>query len=75
MCIRDRTSSWLALVVVEQVNSTSGIGYMIELARTYGQTEIIVVGLALYAVLGLVSDKAVRLLQKRVLRWRKTLDN
>ena len=46
-----------------------------ELARTYGQTEIIVVGLALYAVLGLVSDKAVRLLQKRVLRWRKTLDN
>jgi len=69
------TSSWLALVVVEQVNSTSGIGYMIELARTYGQTEIIVVGLALYAVLGLVSDKAVRLLQKRVLRWRKTLDN
>lgn len=69
------TSSWLALVVVEQVNSTSGIGYMIELARTYGQTEVIVVGLALYAVLGLASDWAVRLLQKRVLRWRNTLDN
>jgi len=69
------TASWLALVVVEQVNSVSGIGYMIELARTYGQTEIIVVGLALYAVLGLGSDWLVRLLQKRVLKWRKTLDN
>lgn len=69
------TSSWLALVVVEQVNSVSGIGYMIELARTYGQTEIIVVGLALYAILGLGSDWLVRLLQKKVLKWRKTLDN
>lgn len=69
------TSSWLALVVVEQVNSTSGIGYMIELARTYGQTEIIIVGLALYALLGLSSDALVRLLQKKVLKWRKTLGN
>jgi len=69
------TSSWLALVVVEQVNSTSGIGYMIELARTYGQTEVIVVGLALYAVLGLTSDGLVRLLQKKVLKWRKTLND
>jgi len=69
------TSAWLALVVVEQVNSTSGIGYMIELARTYSQTEIIIVGLALYAVLGLSSDALVRLLQKKVLKWRKTLDN
>lgn len=68
------TSSWLALVVVEQVNSVSGIGYMIELARTYGQTEIIVVGLALYAILGLGSDWLVRSLQKKVLKWRKTLD-
>ncbi|GAB1579241.1 ABC transporter permease [Bordetella petrii] len=69
------TSSWLALVVVEQVNTTRGIGYMIELARTYGQTEIIIVGLALYAALGLSSDALVRVLQKKVLRWRKTLDN
>jgi sulfonate transport system permease protein len=69
------TYSWLALVVVEQVNSTSGIGYMIELARTYGQTEVIIVGLALYALLGLTSDALVRLLQKKVLRWRNTLDN
>jgi sulfonate transport system permease protein len=49
-------------VVVEQGNSTSGIGYMIELARTYGQTEVIVVGLVLYALLGVGSDGLVRLL-------------
>jgi sulfonate transport system permease protein len=59
--------------VVEQINSTSGIGYMMELARTYGQTDIIVVGLVLYGLLGLVSDGAVRLLQRRALSWQVTL--
>jgi sulfonate transport system permease protein len=67
------TAAWLALVVVEQINSTSGIGYMMELARTYGQTDIIVVGLVLYGLLGLASDGAVRLLQRKALSWQVTL--
>ncbi|GAA3734564.1 ABC transporter permease [Plantactinospora mayteni] len=66
-------SAWLALVVVEQINSTSGIGYMMELARQYGQTDIIIVGLVLYGILGLLSDGAVRLVQRRALSWRRTL--
>lgn len=65
--------AWLSLVVVEQINATSGIGYMMELARTYGQTEIIIVGLVLYGVLGLLSDGIVRLVQRRALAWRRTL--
>jgi sulfonate transport system permease protein len=69
------TLCWTSLVVVEQINATSGLGYMIELARTYGQTEIIFVGLVVYAVLGVVSDGAVRLLQGRLLTWRRTLDH
>ena len=67
------TGAWLALVVVEQINSTSGIGYMMELARTYGQTDVIVVGLVLYGLLGLVSDGAVRILQRKALSWQVTL--
>jgi sulfonate transport system permease protein len=67
------TGAWLSLVVVEQINSTSGIGYMMELARTYGQTDIIIVGLVLYGVLGLLSDGVVRLIQRRALTWRRTL--
>jgi sulfonate transport system permease protein len=69
------TAAWLALVVVEQVNSTSGIGYMMELARTYGQTDVIVVGLILYGLLGLLSDGAVRLVQRRALSWQRTLSS
>jgi sulfonate transport system permease protein len=66
-------NAWLALVVVEQINSTSGIGYMMDLAREYGQTDVIIVGLVLYGVLGLLSDGAVRLVQKKALAWRSTL--
>nr|WP_322632782.1 ABC transporter permease [Glycomyces albidus] len=69
------TSSWLSLVVVEQVNATSGIGYMMLLAGTYGQTDVIIVGLVLYALLGLASDSIVRLVQRRALSWRRTLED
>ena len=65
--------SWLALVVVEQVNATSGLGYMINLARTYGQTEVIILCLVVYAALGLASDWLVRLLQNKALPWRRIL--
>ncbi|MFD6333029.1 ABC transporter permease [Streptomyces niveus] len=67
------TGAWLALVVVEQVNATSGIGYMMELARTYGQTDVIIVGLVVYGLLGLLSDALVRLVERRTLSWRRTL--
>ncbi|MGC4813243.1 ABC transporter permease [Micromonospora sp. DT228] len=65
--------AWLSLVVVEQINSTSGIGYMMDLAREYGQTDVIIVGLVLYGLLGLLSDGAVRLVQRRALSWRRTM--
>ncbi|MDB5446513.1 MAG: transporter permease [Phenylobacterium sp.] len=67
------TSAWLALVVVEQLNATSGVGYMINLARTYAETDVIVVGLVVYAFLGLASDLLVRALERRALSWRRTL--
>ena len=67
------TSAWLALVVVEQLNATSGVGYMVTLARDYAQSDVMLVGLVVYALLGLSSDAAVRLLEKRVLGWRRTL--
>jgi sulfonate transport system permease protein len=67
------TGAWVSLVVVEQINSTSGIGYMMELARTYGQTNIIVLGLAVYGVLGLLSDGIVRFIERKALSWQRTL--
>lgn len=66
-------AAWVALVVVEQINATDGIGYMVNLARHYAQADIMLVGLVLYAVLGLLTDFAVRAIEKRALKWRKTL--
>jgi sulfonate transport system permease protein len=67
------TSSLLALVVVEVINATSGIGHMITLASNYGQTDIIVVGLVVYALIGVIADGAVRLIERKALSWRRTL--
>jgi sulfonate transport system permease protein len=69
------TAAWLSLVVVEQINATSGIGYMMSLARSYGQTEVIIVGLVVYGLFGLATDTAVRLLERRALSWRRTLSS
>jgi sulfonate transport system permease protein len=66
-------ASWVGLVVVEQVNTTSDIGYMVSLARNYAQADVMLVGLVLYAILGLTSDYAVRLIERRTLGWRRTL--
>jgi sulfonate transport system permease protein len=68
------TSSLLGLVVVEQYNATSGIGHMMTLAGEYGQTDVIVVGLVLYGLFGFLADTAVRLTERRVLAWRRTLE-
>jgi sulfonate transport system permease protein len=67
------TTCWTALVVLEQINTTEGIGYLMNRARDYGQTDVIVVGLVIYAVLGLGSDFAVRFWERKTLSYRKAL--
>lgn len=65
--------SWLSLVVAEQINASSGIGHLITDARDFLRTDIIVVGLMVYALLGLAADALVRALEQRLLRWRPSL--
>lgn len=62
--------AWLALIVAEQIAASEGLGYMINNARDFLQTDIIVVGLLAYALLGLITDGLVRVLEKRALRYR-----
>ncbi|MGW6931455.1 ABC transporter permease [Lentzea sp. NPDC054927] len=67
------TASWLSLVVLEQINATSGIGYLMFQAQNYGQTDVIVVGLVVYGLFGFVSDALLRIIERRALAWRRTL--
>ena len=62
--------SWLMLVVAEQINASSGIGHMMMDAQDFLRTDIILVGLFIYAALGLISDQIVRSIEARTLVWR-----
>jgi sulfonate transport system permease protein len=64
--------AWLSLIVGEQVNASSGLGRIINDAREFLQTDVVVVGLVVYAVLGLLTDAAVRLLERKALSWRQS---
>ena len=62
--------AWLSLIVAETISAHSGLGYMINHARDFLQTDVIVVGLAVYSLLGLATDSVVRFLEGRALTWR-----
>ena len=65
--------SILVLVVAEQINASAGLGYLINNARDFMRTDIIVVCLIVYAVLGLGADWLVRLVENRALAWRPSI--
>ncbi|RJQ76549.1 ABC transporter permease subunit [Pseudonocardiaceae bacterium YIM PH 21723] len=65
--------AWLALIIGEQVNANAGLGFMINNAREFLRTDVIVVGLIVYAVLGLGSDVLVRFIERRALQWQPVL--
>ncbi|WP_424813408.1 ABC transporter permease [Roseococcus sp. YIM B11640] len=66
-------TAWLSLVVGEQINATAGIGFLVMDAREFLRTDIILVGLLVYALLGLGADQLVRLIERRALAWRPSL--
>jgi sulfonate transport system permease protein len=67
-------SAWLALVFAEQINASNGIGYLMNNAEQFFQTDVIVVCLVVYAILGLITDLIVRLGTKYLLSWRASFD-
>ena len=66
-------AAWLSLVVSEQINADRGIGYLIMEARDFLRTDVIVVGLLVYALLGLGTDALVRIVERRALAWRPSI--
>ncbi|WP_337188032.1 ABC transporter permease subunit [Phenylobacterium sp.] len=65
--------SLLVLVVAEQINASAGLGHLINNARDFMRTDIIVVCLLVYASLGLAADLFVRTLETRALAWRPSI--
>ena len=60
---------WVILIVAETISAQAGIGYMTMNAREFLQTDIVLVGILLYAALGKLADLFARALERSWLRW------
>lgn len=60
---------WLTLIVAETISANSGIGYLAMNAREFLQTDVVVVAIILYALLGKLADVSAQLLERLWLRW------
>lgn len=64
-------NAWIALIFAEQINARNGLGKLMADARTWLRTDIMMLVLVIYAVLGLCSYSFVRFLERRLLQWRR----
>jgi sulfonate transport system permease protein len=60
---------WVILIVAETISAQAGIGYLTMNAREFLQTDIVLVGILLYAALGKLADVFARGLERYWLRW------
>lgn len=60
---------WVLLIVAETLSAQAGIGYMTMNAREFLQTDVVLVGILLYALLGKLADLLARGLERAWLRW------
>lgn len=60
---------WVILIVAETISAQAGIGYLTMNAREFLQTDIVLVGILLYALLGKLADLFARGLEQWLLRW------
>ena len=60
---------WVILIVAETISAQAGIGYLTMNAREFLQTDIVLVGILLYALLGKLADLFARALERYWLRW------
>src|SRR5450830_1475676 len=60
---------WVILIVAETISAQAGIGYLTMNAREFLQTDIVLVGILLYALLGKLADLFAKGLERYWLRW------
>lgn len=62
-------TAWLALVVAETIGAQSGLGFLAMDAREFLRTDVIVLTIIIYALIGVAADSIARLLERRLLAW------
>ncbi|AIQ20600.1 ABC transporter permease [Paenibacillus sp. FSL H7-0357] len=62
--------AWIGLVVAELIGSQSGVGFLINEAKQNSNTEVIFVGIIIFAVVGKLIDSLFRAIERKFLYWR-----
>jgi sulfonate transport system permease protein len=62
-------TAWLALVVAETIGAQSGIGFLAMDAREFLRTDVIILTIVIYALIGVAADTIARFLERRLLAW------
>jgi len=62
-------TAWLALVVAETIGAQSGIGFLAMDAREFLRTDVIVLTIVIYALIGVLADAIARALEGWLLAW------
>lgn len=63
-------SAWGTIVAAEMLASSNGLGYMIQMGRSFGKVSLIMAGIIVIGVLGFISSGIVSLVEGVVLKWR-----
>jgi sulfonate transport system permease protein len=61
----------MCLVAAELVAASSGLGYLIMLGGDDLKPELSIVGMILIGVLGLIADRVILRIERRVVYWKK----
>jgi sulfonate transport system permease protein len=63
--------SWMAVVAAEMLGGLTGLGYGLLRARDFLESDKLIALMIVIGLVGLVLDRLIRLLESRVLHWRK----
>lgn len=65
------THAWLALVAVELLASSEGLGFMIVYGRQLYQLDVVLAAVVVVGAIGFALDKILAVTEQRLLRWRR----
>ncbi|WP_081393154.1 ABC transporter permease [Paenibacillus odorifer] len=66
--------AWIGLVVAELIGSQSGIGFLINEAKQNSNTEVVFVGIIIFAIVGKLIDSLFRIIERKCLFWRDSYE-
>jgi NitT/TauT family transport system permease protein len=64
-------AAWMSLLVAEFIGAQSGLGQMVMAGRVVFNMQLVLLAMVIVGVLGMLSEAILRVIQEKVLWWRK----